>query len=131
MERREYTRVNVGAQSEFFLYEGENMICDFAGIIDNVSEGGLGILVEKDTYEQVGNKLEVGLSISFQAYDENGYSIEASEGAFSGRAEIVRKEPTEETLIVGCKIDETCNDFKEYVKDKKVYLYISSMRKNN
>lgn len=129
MERREYTRVKVGAQGEFFLFEDGKVVYDFVGIVDNVCEGGLGIHVEREVYETVGVSLEVGQRISFQAYDANGYSIREEEGIFHGNAEVVRKIMHDNILEIGCKIDDRSAEFMEYVKDKKVYLYISALNK--
>lgn len=131
MDRREFSRVEVGAQGAFYLRDDGKLIYEFTGIVDNVSEGGLGVLVENEIYEKVCSYLEIGQRFSFQAYDDKGYNMNEEEGSFYGEATVVRKTVANDTIMVGCKIDNTCEDFRKYVEGKKVYLYLKSIRTND
>lgn len=128
MERRVYTRIKVGADGAIFLQESEKSICEFAGIVDNVCEGGLGIILKNSDGNPDYNFLDIGQKISFHAYDNNGFNIEEAEGAFYGSAKIVRKSVVPDGLYLGCEIDLRSDDFQDYVKGKKVYLYVKSLK---
>lgn len=128
-ERRMYERIACGAKGAFFVQEDGELICDFAGTIENVSEGGACILIEQAEYEKANKVLEPGRNFSFQAYDDNGYSIHQEKGAFDGCMRIVRKIASENVLTLGCQVDGRNEKFQEYVTNKKTYNFIKSMSK--
>lgn len=126
-DRREYERIEVGIEGQFFVRSEDGFICEFAGIIDNVSEGGLCVQIDKLTYKKVGDFLEVGQTLGFHSYDDNGFSVNEQSGVFQGEAKIVRKSMTEDAIDLGCQIDAKSENFKQYVENKKVYLYVKSI----
>lgn len=130
MERREYERINVETEGAFYIREEGKLVCDFTGVVDNVSEVGLCILVDTNEYDKLDSIIKSGQQISFHAYDENGFSIKEKEGTYYGEAEIVRISSADNILSLGCKIAENSKDFQQYVKGKKTYVYVKALRNN-
>lgn len=128
MNRREYVRINVGTEGTFFVRTEQGQACEFTGIIENVSEGGMCVQVDQATYEKVDAVLEVGQTLFFHSCDENGVGINKEMAVYHGEGKIVRKKVAENSIEVGCQVADKCQDFKEYVENKKVYLYVESIR---
>lgn len=130
MERREHSRINVRAQGAFILRDNGKLICEFSGTVENISEVGIGIHLEKEEYNRISSYLKAGQAISFQALDiGNSDSGEVSE-TFCGNGKIVRMTFTENGNILACRIDDDSQDFQRYVKNKKVALYVSLFEKH-
>lgn len=127
MNRREYERINSKTEGAFYVRKDGELIYDFVGVIDNISEEGICVFVNANEYKQVDSLLEMGQEISFQAFDEEGYGIEAESGAFHGHVQIVRKTMEGNQLTIGCKTVGNNNTFQEYVENKKTYLFIKSI----
>lgn len=130
MERRDYSRIKVSAEGAFFVQENGKNIYDFSGIIDNVCEGGICIKLEKTDYKQIRDYLEIGKHISFQALDEKGYGVNHETGVFKGKVTVVRVDEDDDLVLVGCKIAGDCQEFQDYVKGKKIYMYMQAINRS-
>lgn len=128
-DRREYERIEVETQGQFFIRSETEFICEFAGIVKNVSEGGLCVQIDKPTYESVGKHLEPGQTLAFHSYDDKGFSMNEEAGIFQGEGKIVRTTIMDDSIDIGCQIDVKSKGFKEYVENKKVYLYVKAITK--
>lgn len=128
MDRREYSRVDIGIEGSFYVHDKGNYVYEFVGTIENVSEGGIGVLVDTKEYEQITQLLNEGHNITFQAFDKEGFSIRQEEGIFDGKVEIVRKTISDGVISLGCKIEDNISEFQSYVENKKVVLYMESIK---
>lgn len=129
MNRRLYERVEVSIEGTFYRIQ-ENSTEEFSGTIINISENGIGILVDSNVYNTICAHIQVGDRIRFQAVDDSGASITEEIGIFQGNAEIVRSIVKNDGLEIGCKVSLQEFEFQEYVKNKKVLLFFETMKEH-
>lgn len=127
MNRREYERIESGTEGAFYVRNNGELLYDFVGKIENISEEGICVLVDVNEYQKVDSLLQEGQQISFQAFDDSGYSLEEESGAFQGHVQVVRKNLEDGYLTLGCKTVGNNTLFQEYVENKKTYLFIKAM----
>lgn len=125
VERRNYRRVVVSLDSCFIIKDNEPGYREFNGVIEDLSECGIKIRVEDQRFAKIAGELSIGDKITFQSIDEFEMFNEMHTEVFSGEAEIVRIDSTSNELVIGCKVFSSSNEFNEYVKNKKMALYMS------
>lgn len=122
-DRREYQRIKVDAMCQFLLANEGRDICDFSGVIDNISEQGIGIIIEDSKWFEVVEKIDVGEELFFQAIDEYElYKSKVSE-VILGKARILRKNVCDGKYVMGCKFTSNSKDLQEYVSKRKLALF--------
>ena len=124
MEKRLYQRVLVGLISNFIVQNNQPGFREFTGIIDDLSENGIKISVSDSNYSHIVEKLKVGDKISFQTLDEYEIYGELRTDIFSGDAEVIRIDNDGADIIIGCKVYKSSKEFDEYVKNKKMALFM-------
>lgn len=124
MEKRLYQRVLVGLISNFIIKENEPGFREFNGIIEDLSENGIRIRIEDQSYLHIVEKIKVGDKILFQSIDEYEMYGDTRTDIFSGEARVIRKSSDDGNVIVGCKIDKSSDEYSEYVKNKKMALFM-------
>lgn len=125
--RRLYERVELGIEGTFYLKQDDHTE-EFSGSIRNISENGIGVVLDPAVYESICEKIAIGNHIRFQALDEKGFSISEEVGIFQGSAEVVRSVVKNDGLEIGCKVSLQETEFQEYVKNKKVLLFFETMK---
>lgn len=126
VERRFYQRALIGLVGNFIIENKEPGSREFNGIIEDISECGIRICVEDDRFSNVTNNIQVGDTILFQSYDAYVLYDERHTDVFSGEAEVVRVETISGKLVIGCKIDKLSDALAEYIKNKKLAIFIEN-----
>lgn len=125
LDRRYYQRTFIGLESNFIIHDNESGNREFVGIIEDISEGGIRIHVKEDAHKDVVATIRKGSVISFQSYDEYELYQEKKQEVFMGEVEVLRVDKTSEGLFFGCKLIRLTRDLEEYIKNKKIAVYIS------
>ena len=126
MERREYQRIKINAASQFYSKKSEQFTVEFAGTIEDISESGIRIVVDDPMYFDVMNGLEQGTEIVFQAVDSYSYSYTDRVDVFEGRVAVVHIGIRNGAYILGCRITVSNGNLQEYIKNRKVSLFLKS-----
>ena len=124
MERRLYQRVFTKARSNFIVIDNPPGLREFGGVIDDVSENGIKISVSDPGCAHIISNINVESKIAFQAIDEYEVNGEVHAEVFSGEAKVIRIDKDKENVIIGCKVVEATKEFDEYVKNRKMALFI-------
>ncbi len=123
-DARYYKRLDIHIPCSVF--SGNNEVC---GNIINICEEGLAIGLSYDDYTKIDPKTHVRLLVQF--VDEiDFYSNKRLENILI-TADVVHSEDTGEGYIIGCKVDESQNNFDEYsryVDLKKAISFINSTK---
>lgn len=121
MERRKYQRIKVSAESTFLMLDKKVIDREFCGVIDNISENGIKIVVNRTEAEHILPLINTNDSIHFQAMDNFNLYGENIDAIVRGDAYVVRREIYDDSIIFGCKINELYTDISDLD-------YISSRR---
>lgn len=125
MERREYQRIKTGnSKSMFYPYHDIGGFKEFPGFIDDISERGIGVLVKDEKYFVAIEELEIGEKLRFQAIDEYTLYNHGRVDIIHGEVEILRKESFFGAVKIGCKFTKYNTDLREYIKNRKVAVYL-------
>lgn len=124
MEKRLYQRVTVGITSNFIIQDNEPGYREFGGVIDDLSENGIRVSVTDSRYSHILDRIKVGDKITFQAFDEYEMYGELRTDVFTGETEVRHIKKEEDNIIIGCKVYKASEEFDEYVKNKKMALFI-------
>jgi len=125
MDRRYYSRTKIKIESIFFINDGP-ILTDFTGVIEDISEGGIRIFVDKERYKESVGTIAVGTNIFFQAYDEYLLYDEKKQEVFSGEVEVIRIEESEDGVHYGCRLLRLSDELAEYINNKKVSEYMKN-----
>ncbi len=126
MERRFYQRAVVGLTSNFIVVKNEPGQREFNGRIEDLSECGIRISVEEDSYNDIVSNIAIGDKILFQSFDAYTlYDVKRTD-VFKGESEVVRVEIKDGKVIIGCKMDQLSPDLSEYIKNKKLSLFFEN-----
>ena len=130
-ERRLHQRIFSQLQANFYVESDNNDPNEFGGIIENFSENGIKIVISEPDDFKVVNEIVVGDKVTFQAVDEYELYGKTHMDIFKGHASIVRIEKNEEGIVLGCEVNSASRDFEKYVSNKRISLYLSTMRREN
>lgn len=126
-ERRAYPRIKIDAVSKFTVNTEDSLRCDFEGIIDNVSEEGIGVIIRKTVNNEGIYKVGVGDELFFQAVDEFALEGKNTTEVLNGKARIVRINILKDGYYFGCKIVSDNVRLKEYIRKRKISFFIDGM----
>lgn len=124
MDRRYYQRAKVGVESLFFIEGNGPGLRDFEGILEDISEGGIRILVRKEQYKESVETIKVGSIISFQACDEYQMYNKTMTEIFMGKVEVLRIQKIGDDIHIGCKHVKLSQELEEYIRNKKVSVFL-------
>ena len=128
MERRVYQRIH--AEDVHGLFYPEHEVqgkLAFSASIENISEIGMGVIVTDEQFFAMMQELLVGTRLKFQFVDEYNLYNKEMVDVVEGNASLLRIEKHLDYYKLGCKFSEPNKDLAEYVKNKKVALYMSSL----
>lgn len=130
MDKRLYQRIFCHVEC-ILLSANENASpCEIEGVIVDMSESGIKISFDKSNSSSPLPCLNVNDPIHFQAFEEYEVLGEQKEALISGDAIIIRIIDNEDTVEIGCKYTKRCDELDEYIKDRKVSLFLKGMSKN-
>lgn len=129
MEKRKHQRVRVNVEGLFMLSGKNSLFRDFSGSIEDISEGGIKIVVKNLSDSPATDSIELGDTIHFTGTDEYVVGKEGKITLVEGDATVVRKEQTDDEVIIGCQFDTLTNSLEEYIKDKKTSSFLVSLQK--
>lgn len=124
MEKRLYQRILAGVISNFILKDNPPGHREFSGVIDDISENGIKISISDSSCSEIVTNIKVGNIIAFQALDEYEIYGEVRTEVFSGEAKVIRVDSEKDNIIIGCKVVKSSKEFDEYVKNKKMALFM-------
>lgn len=130
-ERRLHQRIVSQLQANFYIESDNNDPNEFGGIIENLSENGIKIVVSDQDDFKVVNEIVVGDEVVFQAVDEYELYGKTRMDIFKGHASVVRIEKDENDIVLGCEVNSISKDFEKYVSNKRISLYLSTMRRQH
>lgn len=126
-ERRMYERVDVNIEGNFYPRKDTIPFWEITGTIDDVSEDGLKISVSFNKYEGLYEVLSEDDHISVQILDDVGLAKQEEIVIFYTDVIIKRKNLIADRIVLGCKADLHDMKYKEYVKKKKVRLFLGGL----
>lgn len=128
MERREYQRIHAENVNGLFYPEREMQgKLSFPATIENISETGMGVLVTDEQFFAMMPELFIGTKLRFQFVDEYRLYNKDMMDVVEGDVCLLRIEKYPDCYKLGCKFSGPNKDLAEYVKNKKVALYMSSL----
>lgn len=119
MERRRYERIRIDAASQFSMSDTSDGSLDFAGIIEDISEGGIRIVVSEAQYLDIADKISVGSEVIFQAMDEYMLYMTTRTDEIHGNAKVVRVEKYDDKYVFGCEMHYLNSSLEEYIVNRK------------
>lgn len=125
MEKRLYRRIKVGLSSDFIIKYNPVGLREFGGYIDDLSENGIKISITNPFYSKIFSSIKTGNIIAFQSFDEYDMCGNRRIDVFSGEAKVVRVDSEGENTVIGCKIFEPTQEYEEYVKNKKMSMFVN------
>lgn len=123
LDRRYYSRIKLKLESILFVDCNEE-IKDLTGIITDMSEGGIRLIIDKKQYKDSINIIKNGTIIQFQSYDEYMLYNEMKTEVISGKVEVIRIEEYDEYIQLGCKLTNRTKELASYIDNKKISEYI-------
>lgn len=128
-DRRFFPRVISKVQANFYVESDNGEPKEFGGIISNLSEVGIKIEITEPEDLEVVNQIVIGDRVSFQAFDEYELYGKTYTDIFRGKASIVRMENSEEGIILGCKVHSASKDFERYINNKRISIYLNTIKR--
>ena len=119
MNQRYYQRTHIDVECMFFLSGKEISHCEFSGILENISESGVMIIVDPSTPSEIVDIIGINDHIHFDGFDEYNYFGEDRDDYLSGDVTVVRKESSDGRTILGCKFGPVSEELTNYIADKK------------
>ena len=118
-EKRFFQRITVNVPCQFFMI-GKQGVCDFGGVISNISEDGVGLTVSELAFlDLIDEKLKVGDQLSFQGVDEyTSFKKEVTQ-IIEGKLDVLRIEKHPDYYYLGCEIRHPNVDLERYIMDRK------------
>ena len=132
MEKREHQRLLLNIESLFFIENDSLTEKEFSGQIDDISESGISIRLEKEANKEVIKVLEVGTEFTFSTFDILSYNEKEDFKYISGVAKIVRIEELENNIFVyGCRIVKPDKEIVKYLDEKRANNYLKRLQALN
>lgn len=116
----------MGTESNFIIRDNEPGMREFNGIIEDISEGGIRIRVTNEQFKDAVSTIKEGSVITFQSYDEYKLYQELRQEVFMGEVEVLRVEKSATEMVFGCIFVRLTKDLEEYIKNKKVSVFIAN-----
>lgn len=116
----------MGTESNFIIRDNEPEMREFNGIIEDISEGGIRIRVTNEQFKDAVSTIKEGSVITFQSYDEYKLYQELRQEVFMGEVEVLRVDKSATEMVFGCKFVRLTKDLEEYIKNKKVSVFIAN-----
>ncbi len=126
-DRRSSERIRIDAVSQFLIKNEDSYGGDFEGIINNISDTGLGVIITKEKYFPRVKSLKVDDPIFFQALDEYTLFNKPTSDIFQGKIKIVRIEETDEGYYIGCSIESANQDLQQFISRRKMAFFIDGL----
>ena len=126
-DRRKSQRIRIDAVSQFLVSHDDRFEGDFEGLIENISDEGIGVVVNNPKYTSLVEGLSINNQFFFQAFDEYTAFKKPISDIFQGKAKIVRIEKKNNHYYLGCKIVSSNHDLDEYISRRKMAFYIDGM----
>ena len=120
MERRYYQRIKLNIDGLLFLVEHETFPREFNGTLEDISEGGIKVVLDPLTPKQITDSIAVNDRIQFNSYDEYELFGNSKNVILSGEVIVVRKDTSNGKIILGCKLSPLTDDLSKYISEKKV-----------
>lgn len=132
MEKREYPRLLLNKEAVFFINNSNIAIHEFSGIIDDISEVGIRIKLNKEENKEIIKVLQIDTELTFSTVDILSYNEKEEFKYISGNVKIVRIEELDNNVFIcGCKIINPDKDILKYLDDKRTYNYLHRLKKYN
>lgn len=128
MERRESERIDVHAKGTFMVKRGNDLVTEFVADIVDISEGGIRIEIADTEREKI-QLITEECVVSFQAMEEYELYGNNRYQYFFGDMVIVRKIQNGDSIVLGCKMPFLPDITRKYIDDRKVSIYINSLKK--
>ena len=125
MDNRNYSRIIVDVPSCIYITLNDYTKIDIEGIIHDISESGIQVRVNSDSYDEMAKILSAGDVISFQAVDEYNVLNENKVDIVGGVAEVIWLNVDEKEIVFGCRTNKVLPEYLSYVKQKKLSLFFS------
>lgn len=126
MERRQDERISINAKGSFFVRSASEYYGEFQATIVDISERGVRIKAGskcKDIIQQISEDA----TLSFQAMEEYELFSEKEMQIFYGKLEIVHQFLDDGDIVLGCSMETTNPEIKEYIKKRKMSYYMKSI----
>lgn len=127
MEKREYQRITISAEGIFHLDSIASIDREFFGTIEDISEGGLKLVIHKADNPNIQTKLKAGDSFHFQLIDEFDLFGNLVEEIISGTAIVKRIIDTGDSLIFGCAFKPSSDEIRDYVLNRRTSIYMKAI----
>lgn len=127
MERRFFKRTTISILGTFIVMNTEDFQCEFEGILEDISEGGIKFVINAATSVASTDLIKVGDTVKFTAYDEYNLFGEMQEAILYGTATVLRKTVSENNVILGCSIIALSDELEEYILNKQTSIYMKAL----
>lgn len=129
MERRVYQRIRISIEGLFISLNENAYPTEIEGMIEDISEGGIKIIIKKDTESSKTPCLKIGDVLRFQAYDEYELFGNQNNDVVSGVIQVVRVDETKDSITLGCKFTSKTSQLEEYISNRKTSSFMSGFSK--
>ncbi|MCQ2081014.1 MAG: PilZ domain-containing protein [Lachnospiraceae bacterium] len=130
LDRRIYEREPINLSCSFYAKQDSGEKQEFTGMLANISEGGIGIFVPKNSEEdyQKASEVQINSLISFQTFDEYKLFNEEYHEIIGAEVKVIRFDQIEDGLIIGCEFKTLTPQLENYIKDKKLISFITKSK---
>lgn len=119
MDRRYYQRTKLNIDAIFFLSDKQTFPREFNGILEDISESGIKVVLDPLTPEQIIDSIAIGDHIHFNSYDEYDLFGQSKDIVLSGDVIVSRKTSSSGKIVLGCKLYPITDELSTYISDKK------------
>ena len=126
-ERRFFQRVDLELQCNLYLKGKGNGDNEFVGTILDVSEEGMKVSVSLREFQKLADEITEGSKLNFQAVDRMEKYGSERMFVLHGSACVVRIDEVDGMVVLGCKVYPGNASFDEFVRGKKVTLFLQQL----
>ena len=126
MDKRFYRRLSLDIEGVFIL-DKEDAPGEFKGIIEDLSESGIKIIIDTNAYPNAYDAINENDLLYFTAADEFKLFDEDQSFIIQGKAKIIRKRVTKDALVIGGEIVSVSNEIMEYLLSRRTSIYMDSL----
>lgn len=131
MEKRGYSRIKISTDGVFILANDSIIPREFSGTIENISESGMKIVVNKSDIHHLLQHIEIGTVFSFAIVDEYNLFETPKQEIIRGDARIVRTVDDGDFLTIGCRIISPAYEIYEYINNKRTSFFMANLIRRN
>ena len=128
MDRRYYQRTKIDLESVFLLSDKDIFPREFNGVIEDISESGVKIVIDPLTSDVLTSCINVNDSLHFNCLDEYSLFGKDHSAVLDGEIKVIRKDATEKNTVLGYIFNPSTKNISNYVKDMKTSAFISNLR---